>query len=166
MKAEFETYLKSLRATDVVLGRAKKIFDLYGQLIDGFDAREIFASEDLNKEKKREWRSLFFFTDEYILEAKDFVSETNVDITYVIGSVDYMKMQFKDYEPGQPTTSESRFVVKGYLVSELDFEFRASEGNCERLWQICRNILMPNWAEEPEGVENVRKPDTKGSGKK
>ena len=166
MKAEFETYLKSLQATDVVLGRANKIFELYGQLIDGFDAREIFASEDINKEKKREWRSLFFFTDEYILEAKNFVSETDLDITFVIRSVDYMRMQFKDYEPGQPTTSESRFVVKGYLISELDFELRASEDNCERLWQICRKILMQNWAEEPEVVDNVRKPDTKGGGKK
>ncbi len=158
MKAEFETYLKSLQATNVVLGRANKIFELYGQLIDGFDAREIFVSEDINKEKKREWRSLFFFTDEYILEAKNFVSETDLDITFVIRSVDYMRMQFKDYEPGQPTTSESRFVVKGYLVSVFDFELRASEDNCEWLWHIYRDILLPNWTKEPEVVKKVADP--------
>lgn len=158
MKDEFNEYLKSLGATDVVLKRSEKVLELYSQLITDFDASKIFVSEDLNQDKKRVWRSLIIFTDRYMLEAKNFLSETDLDITYVIKSIDYMRMRFKDYDPGQPATIESRFRVDGYFVSEIDFELRASDKNCERLWQIYRDILLPNWAEEPEVVKKVADP--------
>ena len=158
MKEEFNEYLKSLEATAVVSERVEKILEIYSQLIDKLDVREIFVSEDVNKEKKREWRSLFFFTDDYMLEAKNFVSDTYLDITYVINSIDYMRMRFKDYEPGKPTTAESRFRVGGYFVSELDFVLRASDKNCEKLWQICNDILMPNWAAKPDVGNEVADP--------
>ena len=149
MKDEFNGYLKSLEATDVVLKRGEKVFELYSQLIAEFDATEIFVSEDLNQDKTREWRSLIVFTKEYMLEAKNFVAETDLDVAYLFKSICYVRMRFKDYEPGQAATTESRFRVDGYFVSDIDFQLRASEKNCERLWQICRTILLPNW-EEPE----------------
>ncbi len=159
MKEEFVEYLTSLGATAVVSERVAKILDIYSQLIDKLDVREIFVSEDVNSEtKQREWRSLFFFTDDYMLEAKKFVPDTDLDITYVINSIDYMRMRFKEYEPGKPTTAESRFRVEGYFVSEIDFDLRASDKNCEKLWQICHDILMPNWAAKPDVGNEVADP--------
>ena len=105
----------------------------------------------LNKDESRDYIGLFVFTENYILEAKNFVSDTDLDVTYVINSVDYMRMQFRKFEPGQPATRASRFKVGGYLVSELDFELKASGKNCEKLWEICRVILVRNWANKPDG---------------
>ena len=150
MKQEFVDYLKSLGASSVVVERVAIILGIYNELIDNLDVKEIFVSEDLNRENKREMRSVFFFTEDYIMEGTNFVSDTDLDITYVINSVDYMRMQFKNYEPGKSATTESRFRVTGYFISELDFELRASAGNCEKLWKICHEILMPNWAAKPE----------------
>lgn len=155
MKDELNEYLKSLEATDVILKRGEKVLELYSQLFANFDATEIFVSEDLNQDKRREWRSLFAFTEEYMLEAKNFVSETDLDVTYLIKSIDYMRMRFKDYEPGKATTIESRFRIDGYFHSEIDFELRASEKNCEKLWKICRTILLPNWIKKPEVANKV-----------
>ena len=134
--------------------RAEKVFELYRQLIADFDATELFASEDLNQDRKREWRSLVVFTKEYMLEAKNFVSEIDLDVTYLFKSICYVRMRFKDYEPGQAVTAESRFRVEGYFISDIDFELRASEKNCEKLWQICRTVLLPNW-EEAKVAEKV-----------
>ena len=164
MKNEFVEYLEFLGVTPVVSERVAKVLEIYSQLFKKLDVREIFLSEDVNREKEREWRSLILFTDNYILEAKNFLSHTDLEITYVINSIDYMRMRFRDYEPGKPTTAESRFRVEGYFLSEIDFELNASDKNCDKLWGICQNVLMPNWAAKPDGGNRNANPKPQRAG--
>ena len=148
MKNQFKKYLGSLGTTEVMSERVEEILKIYKTLMPELLVREIFISESVSSENKKEYYSLFIFTDDYLFEAKNFISDTDLDITYMLESVDWLRMVFDSYDPGKPATSESRFKVRGYLVSEIDFEFRASAKNCEKLWQICRDIFMPNWVKK------------------
>ena len=152
MRKEFADYLASISVPTAVVGRVDRIIALYADLMPATDPEKIFVSDQFDQEGNRSFRSLILFSDEYMLEAKSFVSEDIVDAVYLKTAVDYIEISLKEYEPGKATDA-SRLSVKGYISSEFDFDLRAAGENCNYLWIICKELLMPNCVKGPPATD-------------
>lgn len=102
---------------------------------------QIFISERLNKDGTRSLESLWFFTNNYCLEAKNFVSKDSIDIT-PIDIVYYLQIAYENYN-FKDSTEDSRLYSSVHLQESIYAEFRASGINCDILTDVIKNRFKP-----------------------
>ncbi len=142
MRPDFVEYLKGLGMGDVLVERVESI-ERSVLAVCPEDTLDLFVGEYIDEDGNRQYEKVFFFTNHYVVESRDFKNTNQFEIDYVRGSIINLKVTADSFDFLQPT-DQSRLNVQHYATGELRAEFKASRENCSHLLEIVRRYLVPN----------------------
>ncbi len=125
-----------------IINRVDTLLKTFTELCPS-EIKEIFISEYIKDDGTRDYENLWFFSDNYMMESKRFITDDNFDITPYNKSVRYMEMLKQNYEPGQ-ANERSRLLVRLNLETEVAGNMKASKENCDKLWSIVFEYFKAN----------------------
>jgi hypothetical protein len=143
MKAEFIDYLKSISLSKVLIDRITEIYENY-QMLFPIEILDIFVCDYVKEDGSREYQSLWFFSDNYLLEAKEFVVKFDIDICPHKDSIYYINFEFQDFN-FKIAEDRSRLRIYFEFGDDKACELKASRENCDYLMKIYRRFILPNF---------------------
>lgn len=142
MKKEFIEYLESISITKVLRERVETIYKFY-QDICRDEITGIFITDYIKKDGSREYENLWFFSEKYCMEAKQFITKDDFDITPIKKRVFYWTIQKQDYD-FKKATKKSRLYLKLSLDPGIGGDFKAAKENCDHLKEIILKYVVLN----------------------
>lgn len=142
MKTKFSDYLKEVGINGQFLKRVDGIISFYSSIYTD-SIQEIFVSEYRTQNGKREYESFWLFTSKFACEAKQFLTEDNFDTTPIAKKIKYWELKKTKYDLNT-STDESRMVVEFLMGTEISGSLKASKKNCEHLYKIFKEFIVPN----------------------
>lgn len=142
MKSGFTKYMKHIGLTEVLQGRVEEIYQFYR----GFcpeKVSDVFITDLVKADGTREYENLWFFSPNYVMEAKLFAFKDDFDMTPHKGRIQYLEVQKESYDCVKATDA-SRMYVNITLDTHVVCEWKASRENCDHLWRIVMEHLKPN----------------------
>lgn len=124
-----------------VVNLAKEITPLieeyYGITFEGLF---ISNSKDENQEM---YPSLWLYNDEYIVESKDFLSEThlNIDIARYKKNVKYIQINSHNLKLSGRPTNDSRIKLMVSIGNNISCSFEAVGINCSKLNELAKKFI-------------------------
>jgi len=114
----------------------------------GIEFEELFISNEQN-DGHEEYSSLWLFSDQDVVECKNFLLKFDVDIVKYKGSVRYVNiiLNGKDTLENPQETSSMKLVVS--LINEIGCTLFATGQNCQRL-----NIIAKRYMKEYKAAKN------------
>lgn len=97
MKPAFRAYLESVGIVGALLERVDAIIRFYESL-PAQEILQIFVSEYVKEDGSREYEALWFFSMNFMMEAKGFVRGDDFDMAPIAGRVSYWRIQKSDYD--------------------------------------------------------------------
>ena len=145
MKGEFITYLESIGITKALRKRIETIQEFYrGMCTD--EITGIFVTDYIRGDGAREYENLWFFSEKYLMEAKQFISQDDFDIAPIQSRISYWTIQKNDYDFEQ-AAEKSRLYLKFNIDIGIVAAFKASKENCDHLKNIMLKYIRPNLKE-------------------
>ena len=144
MRSEFVSYLKAIGMTDVLVKRIEEVYEFY-QRVSPEEITAIFVTDFLKEDGNREYENLWFFSQGYVMEAKNFLTKDGFDMTPLLKSSFYWLVEKQDYN-FLKATEKSRLLIRVNLSAGLGMsgEFKASKENCDYLKDVFHKYLLPN----------------------
>lgn len=144
MKEHFNEYFTDISISDVMKGRIQEIYDelvaLYSMEID-----DVFLCDIATKNGDKDYVSLWFFSNNHIIECKDFISQDDFDITALRNNVLYFNIRKKKYNTNQDPSSDSSAAIDVLVNSgRVSVGLMATGKNCAYLKDIAKKYLLPN----------------------
>ena len=142
MKKEFIDYLESIGITSALQERIETIHEAYAQICTD-EIKDIFVTDYIKGDGEREYVNLWFFSDNNCMEAKNFISADDLDITPLKG-IFYVRLLKTDYD-FKKASEKSRLSVTclfGETTDSISGEFKASKENCDYLRNLIRKYLV------------------------
>lgn len=145
MNTRFITYLNEINMTETLQNRVETMYDIFNEMCDE-DIDDIFVTNYVEDDGTMVYENLWFFSDKYIMEAKNFPTLCDLDITPIKNHINYwnIKMQKYDYQNATPT---SRFFLTFRLNTMTDADFKSAGMNCSYLKCIIKKYVIPNQIE-------------------
>jgi hypothetical protein len=133
MKKQFSDYITAIGLTESLVKRVETIYDFYANLLK-IDIEDIFVTDFIDKEGVRHYQNLWFFSKNYWMEAKGFVSSDNFDSMNIVSVIVYWVIEKTEYDFVK-ATEKSRLSINVHpSVFELpSTDFKASRENCDFL---------------------------------
>lgn len=141
MKSEFLAYLKSIDIGDPLTERIKNIYDFYTDICS-IEIKDIFVSEYIKEDGSREYESLWFFSDDYAMEAKQFIIQEKFDSAIIKNKInrwDLIKLEFDC----KKANNNSRIMLQINFYP-IEGSLKASKENCEHLLNIFKKYVLTN----------------------
>ena len=148
MKEEFIKYLESIGITEALRKRIETIYEFYREICPS-EITGISVTDYIKEDGAREYENLWFFSEKYCMEAKQFITKEDFDITPIQNRICRWAIQKKDYD-FKKATEKSRLLLKFYFGVELGVligELKASKENCDYLKDIILKYVVPNLKE-------------------
>ena len=148
MKEEFKKYLKDVDIIGDIRERVERIYDFYREICPD-EITGIFITDYIKEDGERVYENLWFFSEKYCMEAKQFITKEDFDITPIQNRICRWAIQKKDYD-FKKATEKSRLLLKFYFGVELGVligELKASKENCDYLKDIILKYVVPNLKE-------------------
>jgi len=142
MEKKILAYLKDIGLTKELVDRVESLYTSY-QSISSEEITDLFITDYLTKERKRIYENLWFFSENYIMEAKQFISQDNLDIAPNKKNIIYFQVEKKDYDL-KKASEKSRINLNIRFGAILRGDLKASEKNCDYLWKIVKDHFLPN----------------------
>ncbi len=142
MKEEYSSYLKQIGITDLFYDRAKEVYEFYEKLYPEA-IQDIFVTDYIDSEGKRQYENLWFFTSTMALEAKQFLTVDNFDSAPLKKKVKRWQVSRTEYTFTK-ATKKSRVSIRVELDFGNDCEFKASQDNCDYLRDIFIKHIVKN----------------------
>jgi len=142
MKEEFKTYLEAIDISRPIRDKIETIYKFF-QKICPDEITDIFVTDYLNKEGMRQYDNLWFFSKGYFMEAKQFLTNDDFDITPAKNILKYLQIVKKDYDFDK-ATELSRMSLNIRFDAAITGNFKASKKNCDYLKDIILNHIKPN----------------------
>ena len=141
MKQSFLDYLKMVGVKEPLHKRIEGILQFYKELCPE-DITDIFVSEYLTQDGNREYSSVWFFSANYVMEAKYFIEKDDFDIM-ALNQITYLEIEKKDYDFKQ-AKAESRMTAAYAAITNLvTGKLQSSQENCDVLKHILLEYLIP-----------------------
>ncbi|WP_139128871.1 hypothetical protein [Micromonospora nigra] len=143
-----QRYLEDIDVTVHVMSRISKLLNFTQDLLpEGQSISRIFISETAGKEG-RIYEAAWFFTSGFISEAHHFLTDDEVDFFQFTENIILLNIKKADFEPGEENDSSARMRIKfsggGGRGSNVGGELKATGKNCDYLYRIAKEILLPN----------------------
>jgi hypothetical protein len=147
MKKEFMDYLESIGIKGgVLLDRLESIHEFYSKMCPD-EIVDIFVTDYIDSDGKREYENLWFFSDRYVMEAKGFANgKDDFDITPIKGRVVHYVIRKQHYD-FKEATEKSRLYLEFRLDTEANGDLKAAKENCDVLRGIILKYVKPNLKE-------------------
>jgi hypothetical protein len=142
MKSEFVTYLESIGITKPIQEKIEKVYEFYINICPE-EISDIFVTDYIKEDGPREFDSIWFFSNNYIMEAKQFMSKDDFDISPIKGRIVYFSIQKQDYD-FEKATEKSRLNLLFGMDTEVKARLKASKENCDFLHNISSKYILPN----------------------
>lgn len=139
MDREFYEYLENIEITEEnLLKRILDIFIFYSSNICPEKIQDIFVTDYISEES-REYENLWFFSENYAMESKRFISEDYFDIAKIreISVIDITKTEY-DYIKPNDKSKLNLFCD----TETVNFQMRASKENCNHLKNIIKKYFI------------------------
>lgn len=91
--------------------------------------------------------NLWFFSEHYAMEAKNFQLATEFDLNLLSSNIDYVSVASQSYQLGDMAAKNSSLMVKTSTIQpgDMNLTFVASGANCTELDRILRMRLLPHF---------------------
>jgi len=144
MKKEFIDYLESIDIKEgVLLDRIESIYKFYSEMCPD-EIVDIFVTDYIDSEGRREYENLWFFSDRYVMEAKGFAAgKDDFDIAPIKDRVEYYEIRKQDYD-FKEATDKSRLHLNIKWDTGVSGEFKAAKENCNALIGIILKYVKKN----------------------
>jgi hypothetical protein len=133
-------YCRLIGMTNVLIGRTEYLHEFSSQLSSDI-LKDIFVSEYLNSDGVRVFENLWFFSATFVLEAHQFTTQDDVDVT-PMAAVQYLKVTKTAYDFVKPT-KDSRLSVYVTFTSQVAGQLKASRENCDQLRIMVKKYFVP-----------------------
>lgn len=144
MKKDFAQYLNGIGIVDLFYERAELVLQFYENLYPN-EIEDLFVSEYIDNEGKRQYESLWFFSSRLAMEAKYFLAGDNFDATPVLERIKYWGLQKTEFDFENPT-EKSRLTIEFSLVQNISGSLKASKEHCNHLYYIFKKYILSNMA--------------------
>lgn len=144
MEEKMVSYLKSIGMGERVRERVTEIYDFYYEVCPE-EITRIFVTDYVEKDGERIFGNLWFFSEHYAMEAKNFISTDDFDMVRMEG-FGYWQIKKKDYDFEKATEKSNLFIkcnLVGFDVSTCDL--KASKENWDYLKQLFLDIILPKF---------------------
>lgn len=145
-KKEFVKFIPYLNAIDITtrayLKRIELIYTWCSDMCPE-EIEDIFAEDYFKEDGTREYENLWFFSKNYCLEAKKFLTQINLDITPIKNRIHYWTVQAQDFD-FKKASDKSRLNLRFDLAQRISGELKAARGNCDFLQAIINKYVKPN----------------------
>lgn len=118
--------------------KVERAYKFYNEYIK-IEIKDIFITDHIDSEGKRNYENLWFFSDKYMMEAKNFLKKDDFDC-YPI-KVRSWTIKFNDYLPNDDFTDKSRLQFVSHMEYAGVVEIKASKENCELFMSIFKKYF-------------------------
>lgn len=142
MKEKFTNYLRTIgMTTEVILKRIETIYEFYKEMCPD-EIMDIFVTDYIKEDGTREYENLWFFSDKYCMESKQFITKDEFDIA-LIKKISYVRIKKQDYD-FKKAIEKSRIILHVGFEHPITGEIKASKENCDFLKVIFLKYVKPN----------------------
>jgi len=145
MKEKFRSYLNSVGlSSETIMNNVERVYQ-YASKLCPEEINDIFVSDFIKENGSREYESLWFLSNNYIMEARNFRNdrEYDIDIARYKEWISYYRTNIKDYDLVR-ASSESRVSLECINSDQTTFVLRASRENCDKLVSVIEDHLKKN----------------------
>jgi hypothetical protein len=143
MKEDFANYIKSIGITEVLQKRIATIYEYFEKMCPD-EITGIFVTDYIKDDVSREYEHLWFFSEKYLMEAKQFVAKDDFDMIKLKKKVSYWNIKAQDYDFKKATEKSRLNVYVSFLDKELTAHLKAARENCDYLMNIVLKHVIPN----------------------
>jgi len=141
MKQEFFTYLRNIEMSETLITRIESIWLFYEQLCLE-EINDIFVTEYTKPDGSREYQNLWFFSNRYLMEAKNFVTIDNFDMGSSAKRIVRWEIQKNNYDFNTVNPNSQMSLMVNY--GDFTCAFKASRNNCPYLQAIFKKYFQAN----------------------
>lgn len=141
-----ENYLESIgMISDVDIQRVKEIF-YQGRVLCPEELKSIFISNYQETGGKQQFKDLWLFSDNYVIEALNFSTLETVKLEMTIFSNNIQSVAFEtnNLNLSQKAKDNSRLHIEFYTLSDFSCDQIASGRNCDALMSIYKKYVKHN----------------------
>ena len=142
MKEGFIDYLKSIGITEILQKRIATIYEYFEKMCPE-EITDIFVTDYIKDDASREYESLWFLSERYLMEAKRFVADDDFDMLNFKEKVAYWNIKSQDYD-FKKATEKSRLHIDVVFLRGVSGVFKAARENCDYLMKIILKDIIPN----------------------
>lgn len=143
MKENFIKYLDRIKIPKALHPRIGEIYKHHRGLYGALSLKDIFISEYVKEDGKRELENLWFFTHKLLLESKMFINQDDFDATPLKNRILYWRLKKQNYD-FKKATKKSRLTIEFNLESGVSGILKSSGVNCDELKKILNKYIIPN----------------------
>ena len=136
------SYLAAIDMPAPLRERVKTIYEFYRKIIPD-EITDVFVTDYLNKDGTRVYENLWFFSETYCMEAKQFITKDDFDITPIKVRMRYVRIQKEDYD-FKKATEKSKVNLYFGLETGVTGDLKASNENCDYLKDTFLKHFTPN----------------------
>jgi len=145
MKEEFKKYLKDVDIIGAIGEKVERIYDFYREICPD-EITGIFITDYIKEDGERVYEHLWFFSEKYCMEAKQFIATDDFDITPIKNRITYWELKKQDYD-FKKATEKSRVYLEFKMNTRVAGELKASKENCDYLRDIILGYIKSNLKE-------------------
>jgi len=145
MKEKFTQYLRSIGVPLALDEKIQKAYEFYLEICPD-EITDIFVTDYITNDGTREYENLWFFSEKYWMEAKQFITKENFDIVPAQKRVNYWSLEKQNYD-FKRATEASRLHLSFQLAATVTGNLKASKENCDYLKDIIIKYVVPNLKE-------------------
>ena len=145
-KKEFIKFIPYLKEIDIVtralLKRIEYVYDLCSDMSPE-KIEDIFVTDYIKADGTREYENLWFFSENYCLEAKKFLTQLNLDITSIKNRIIYWTVTAQEFD-FKKASANSRLNLGFKTIQEIRGELKSAKNNCVYLQTIINKYVKTN----------------------
>jgi len=145
VKEEFKKYLKDVDIIGAIGEKVERIYDFYREICPG-EITGIFITDYIKEDGERVYEHLWFFSEKYCMEAKQFITTDDFDISPIKNRIIYWVLKKQNYD-FKKATEKSRLHLQFNIDTGVNGELKASKGNCDYLRNIILKYVKSNMKE-------------------
>jgi hypothetical protein len=139
-------YLKSIgMISEVDIQRVREIFS-QGKVLCPEELKTIFISNYTETDGKEQFKDLWLFSDNYVIEALNFGKQETLrlEMTIFSNNIEAVTIETKNLDFSQKAKDDSRLHVEFYTLSVFSCDQIASGRNCDALMSIYKKYVKHN----------------------
>lgn len=139
---DFSGYIDKLNISSTMRNRIDKVLIMNQKIIND-DFKDIIINDTKNQDGALNYNSLWIFSEKYIIECKNFMSETNFDIAPLRKNVSYAYIKTSNFDLDSASLAST---IEVYFSFEKDFSgtLTASGINCNQVIKIYKTYIIEN----------------------
>jgi len=141
-----EEYLKSIgMPSDVDIQITKGIFS-QADFLCPEELKDIFVSNYNLKDDKEQFKDVWFFSDNYLVEVLNFNKKESptLELAILSKNIQTVSIETKDFDLSKKAKDNSRLHITFYTYSDWVCDQVAFGHNCETLRNIYKKFIKPN----------------------